>query len=673
MEAPRPAPLLPYLRGAAAAELVAPAAAGLRAASALQHAGDAAGARTSFRAAARAHPGIADWARVLEAEAAASAGDTAGVRAALAEGEPGLVRERGWQARAEGFRKAGDPVRAAEAAASAAPHLGTPARRAEAWVRAAELRLARGDTAAARADLARALDAAPRTAAALRGARALRGLRGATPDERKQTGRVLLAHAQTDPGIADLEAYLASVPAGPADVAEVRLEIGRARQRAGRHAEAERTLLALARLAPPAVAAEALLLAARSQYRQGAQERAVATFRQAADRFPEEAAVVEALFAVADLDHDAGRHREARAGYARVLAAPGSSPNKAAAAMRLGGLDYLDGRPERAAATFERSRDAHPRGEPFQAATYWMARMHHAAGDRGRARELFRETVQAGPVSYYGLRALESTGGELSAASLPAGPRAGPRVEEEARGALARLAVLREAGIPGAVELEMERVRLHFDGAPEGLYPVAEGLQQAGQLAAGIRLGWDVFRAEGAWNRRLLRIVYPFPYRGRIVAEAGRWGIDPFLVAGLIRQESMFDSAAVSGAGAVGLMQVMPETGRSLARSEGIPGFRPEQLKRPDLNLRLGVHHLAGLLRAPGARLTDVLAGYNAGSGRVARWRAFPEFRDEELFAERIPYAETREYVQVVQRNARLYAWLYGAEPVPGARAGGDR
>jgi soluble lytic murein transglycosylase len=166
-------------------------------------------------------------------------------------------------------------------------------------------------------------------------------------------------------------------------------------------------------------------------------------------------------------------------------------------------------------------------------------------------------------------------------------------------------------------------------------------------------------RQEGAWNEALLRLVYPFPYRATIEREARRNGLDPFLVAGLIRQESGFHPAARSPAGALGLMQIMPATGTSLARELGIGSFRPARLTEPELNIRMGTRYLATMLARYDGRVGDALAAYNAGPTRMARWRAFPEHADPELFAERLPFTETRDYVRIVQTNAAIYRALY--------------
>ena len=136
------------------------------------------------------------------------------------------------------------------------------------------------------------------------------------------------------------------------------------------------------------------------------------------------------------------------------------------------------------------------------------------------------------------------------------------------------------------------------------------------------------------------------------------------LAAAVIRQESAFDPEARSTADARGLMQVMPAVGTQLARRAGLPEWDPVLLYQPDVNLDFGIDHLAQDL----AKLEwpeRALAAYNAGTERVARWRAIRGVDDDpEVFVERIPFAETRDYVRRVTRNAAVYRSLY-ARPVP--------
>jgi soluble lytic murein transglycosylase len=157
-------------------------------------------------------------------------------------------------------------------------------------------------------------------------------------------------------------------------------------------------------------------------------------------------------------------------------------------------------------------------------------------------------------------------------------------------------------------------------------------------------------------------VVYPFPYEELVRREAAEWGLDPIMLAALIRQESAFAADVISGAGAVGLMQVMPPTGRQLARAHGPRSFTEAILTTPEVNLHLGAAFFVEMSRRYGGDLPLVLAAYNAGPTRATRWRRYAEGSDPLRFTERIPIAETRGYVKSVTRNVSVYQALYGDE-----------
>jgi soluble lytic murein transglycosylase len=187
---------------------------------------------------------------------------------------------------------------------------------------------------------------------------------------------------------------------------------------------------------------------------------------------------------------------------------------------------------------------------------------------------------------------------------------------------------------------------------------VAQGLASAGEPARALRVALKALDG-GAASRPLLRAAYPVVHADALVEESRRNGLDPALVAGLIRQESSFNPQAVSPAGARGLMQLMPSVGAAIATAHRFPLWNQALLLDPDVSLELGTAHLATSL-ARGAPVARALAAYNAGGSRVARWVQRPGSDDPELFAEWIPYAETRDYVRIVQRNAEIYRALYG-------------
>ncbi len=132
------------------------------------------------------------------------------------------------------------------------------------------------------------------------------------------------------------------------------------------------------------------------------------------------------------------------------------------------------------------------------------------------------------------------------------------------------------------------------------------------------------------------------------------------MAAALIRQESQFSQRATSYVGARGLMQLMPATGRTLAQEVGIDDWDPDLLYLPEVNVSLGTRYVGQQVEAFDGALPAVFGAYNAGPHQVERWRAFPEYGRDDLFTERIPFRETRDYVKILTRNRAIYQGLYG-------------
>ena len=159
-------------------------------------------------------------------------------------------------------------------------------------------------------------------------------------------------------------------------------------------------------------------------------------------------------------------------------------------------------------------------------------------------------------------------------------------------------------------------------------------------------------------------LFYPLTHLSILREEGRRAGLSPALLCGLIRQESLFRPGIVSRAGAVGLMQVMPATGKLLRRREGGRG-RPN-LTLPDENVRLGSQFFGRLLKLFDGDVVAALAAYNAGPSRAARWKKENANLPPDEWVEAIRFPETREYVKRVLFFSGAYAALYGLPDPPG-------
>jgi peptidoglycan lytic transglycosylase len=154
-------------------------------------------------------------------------------------------------------------------------------------------------------------------------------------------------------------------------------------------------------------------------------------------------------------------------------------------------------------------------------------------------------------------------------------------------------------------------------------------------------------------------VLFPKPFWPDLKRFSSNNALDPYMVASLIRQESAFNPNAVSRTNAVGLMQLMPKTGKLVAKQEKVRHFAPTQLFAPGTNLQLGTRYFRSMVDKFGA-FEYALAAYNAGSDRVDDWLKLGKYRDPQEFVESIPFTETREYVQAILRNENVYRQLYG-------------
>ena len=153
--------------------------------------------------------------------------------------------------------------------------------------------------------------------------------------------------------------------------------------------------------------------------------------------------------------------------------------------------------------------------------------------------------------------------------------------------------------------------------------------------------------------------LYPIAWGALVAREAAARDVDPWLVLGLMRQESAYDPRAHSGADAYGLTQVIPDTGQGIAAALGEPDFTPADLYRPAVAVRFGTFYLAETLARFDGNVFQALAGYNAGPGRVPDWATGAAAADPDLFIEAIDFPETQHYVRIVWENTQVYRRLY--------------
>ena len=408
--------------------------------------------------------------------------------------------------------------------------------------------------------------------------------------------------------------------------------------------------------APRSLAASAAYMRARSLVRDGQVAEGRSALVEIGKLYSRDtAAASSALFLLGDLASDDRADRLARTYFRRAALKYPTSRFAPAARFRAAMIELLTGDAGMSAREFDELARRYSRSDEASAAMYWAGRAWFAAGDSAAAIVRWERSYAGEPGSYYtglaarrlGRPAWTPSAAVDSFVSIPS-----------ADSAVARAALLARLGLATEARREVEVLTRTTETDPERLLAYAAALRASGQASQGIQLARRALANGAPADARTYRLIYPVVHQDALLAEAAEQRVDPSFIAALIRQESMFNPAATSSAGARGLMQVMPELGGRLAHSLAYPVWDPVLLYQPDVSLQLGSFHLQELLGRY-ERPVEVLAAYNAGVSRVERWSRRVGVEDPEVFAERIPFVETRGYVRVIQRNQELYRSLY--------------
>jgi soluble lytic murein transglycosylase len=438
---------------------------------------------------------------------------------------------------------------------------------------------------------------------------------------------------------------------------EDRFAYGTALTRLGRNGDAAVQFKLVRK--PKTLAALAAYQSARSLVRDGQLEKGRAALVEVARKYPRDtAAAASAFFLRADLASDDRGDLEARRLHRVVAARYPSSRFAPTSRFRAAMIAMLSGEPKLAAQEFDELAERYPGSDEAVGATYWAGRAWADAGDSVLARGRWLSVTARDPISYYAA---------LSARRLGTGPWVPPAAadsfpaDEALDGQVSRAALLTRLGLAAEARWELERLTRSADSSPERLLVIANAFRSQGLASQAIQLARRALARGAPADARTYRLIYPVAHEDALIAEAAEHRLDVSLIAALIRQESNFNPAATSPAGARGLAQVMPELGQRLAHDLAYPVWDPVLMYQPDVSIQLGAVHLRELFTRYDQR-AHILAAYNAGTSRVERWSKRIGVEDPEVFAERISFVETRDYVRIIQRNEDIYRALYGAE-----------
>ena len=326
--------------------------------------------------------------------------------------------------------------------------------------------------------------------------------------------------------------------------------------------------------------------------------------------------------------------------------------------FKLGWREYERHNTTGAIGIWRELQDLYPETSRARQALYWSGVAHRELGNEARGREMLEQILASDTFDFYAHHA---------ARRLGVAPRRVVAREQEPwpdDPVLGRAALLSELGLDSMAARELELLAPVADRrAVLGLEALI--LARQGERRQSIQSVWEAFQSLGKPGQSVVpesvrQLYYPAEHGEVIRRWAEARGLPPYLVFGIIRQESAFDAAAVSRAGARGLMQLMPATGRELASKLRLP-FSSSRLNDPEYSIQLGTRYFADVLRLFDGDLELALAGYNGGPYRIRRWwREAGQSTPVDRFVEGLALAETTNYVKRILIHRDSYQVLYG-------------
>ncbi len=503
------------------------------------------------------------------------------------------------------------------------------------------------------------------------------------PDLYYERAQAFLGQSLHAEAIGELKKFLTRDPSSPHRM-DAKLKLGIAQVRLKLYDQARDTFHALTTEEGPR-ADEAIVWLARVYLRQGLGEKLLDLCRTLQKRTmtSEQRGQIN-LFAGIWLE-DEGRFDEAIVRYRQVAKSGEPASQRAEALWREGWVLYRTARYREAINVWRQILDQKDNDFEPQA-LYWIARSYGHVQDT-RSKETFVLLCQRFPYTYYCQLAREQTdlsvvgrtkqGGIVMTASATQSAsevsqtsaldnQTSGRTQIELHPAYRRAVELRTLGLEQDAARELSVLTDRYSRDPDVLAALSMMLNEVGAYHHALRLVRSRFReklertggavAEGLWS-----VAYP---TGLIptIKMSGANGVDPFLVAAIIREESQYDRKAVSRVGAIGLMQVMPATANAVAQQHRLPSLSREDLFDQETNIRIGARYVEQLFTQFAGNVVQTIAAYNAGPIVVGTWAAAYRGRSEDEFVELIQYQETRQYVKRVLRSYKEYLRLAGVQ-----------
>ena len=501
----------------------------------------------------------------------------------------------------------------------------------------------------------------------------------ATAEMQEQRAQILFDGKKWREARAEFE-KLSSMLKDPANPVKQRAELRVAQCRV--QLKSSTKLISSLKTADPEVDAERLFVLSQYQRTDKKDSEMFASLKELTDKYPSSKWADEAWMALGNYYWVALDRNKAVEYYQRVLDVYPDSRNDFNAEWRIAWVAYLNQAPD-AESKLIAFLVKYPVSANSVDAIYWLGRIAERGGNPAHARSYYTKASERFPQTYFGrasaARLAKIGPGDENPAEVldkitpppalrpfdePIPPAAADRWE--------RAQLLRTIAFDSSAEQELKNA-FFATGSPRLLVEAAQAAFDQGKYGTGMayaRLAAPSFEARKRDDLPIdvWKALYPFPYQDAVRREAEKNGVDPMVIAGLIRQESTFQSDVISYANAYGLTQLLPKTARLMASQLRVR-YSKDRLFDPQYNLELGTYYFKGLVNLTGSQ-EYALAAYNAGEDRIAAWKAERTYEEIPELVESIPFSQTREYVQIVLRNAEVYRMIYGAEaPQPTSTA----
>jgi peptidoglycan lytic transglycosylase len=486
----------------------------------------------------------------------------------------------------------------------------------------------------------------------------------ATAKEMSSRAEALYGAHRWSEAIQEFEAMLPQTDG--ADHAHAELRIAQSHSAEGGSASS----LAAVKFSDPEAEAERLFSLSQAYRNEKRENEMLDAITQCAERYPQSQWAAESLFAAGNYYWVLLDRQRAADYYRRTVQSSPSGKNASVAAWRATWAAYMDRKAD-SVSLLELFIRTYPTSNAVPDALYWLGRAAERGGSAAQARSFYLKDAERFPQTFFGLRAadrIKAIGTQPVTpvdivSAIPDAPPIGAidaPIPAEAQDRWQRAMALRMIGFDASAELEL-RAAYSVTPSPRLLLETAEAALAADHYSVGISLIRQAYPQPEAHRSEempasVARVLYPLPYFSSVTTAAARDHVDPMIVTGIMRQESAFQPDAISSAGAVGLMQVLPKTAPHLSQRLHLRYTRT-RLFDPQYNVELGTLYLSDLISQFGGP-EAALAAYNAGEDRSKLWTSERNFSEPAEFVESIPFTQTRDYVQIVMRNAEIYRQL---------------